>query len=923
MYFTYDKWKNAVVQKEDKEFDKKLKELVEYLLKERKKGKIPLIVAGAGASAKDVSVKPKARSDNRENGAPVNDIIYSQQGLPCLSEMILKLIELIKTYGEQSESSEVQELLRLCKDVNHNLDNVNREWLSKVFSLLEKSTDKETRNIWENYCTWFFFECIEYDNNGKTEKCGALNTYTSKASKEIAKMYDNFGAICLSANFDNYIDFALSDVQGNRKGIPIFDSTLAEKYFKRNRRGEIDFKEPPYNRCVLHANGDVFWLYCSGEKGEGYCPETGKRTPAFTRSHLNDESDMYCDFCNSKLEVTMTMPGTYEKDYNTRAIISAIWTYLASKVSGVITVGLSCNWDEVLLKFIYQLIKENDIPLLDINNLSDLARDHTSNIIERIVKESHLETCAYIVDAAEGIEKLNKWATQYNADIPALENANAYKKQLKQTLENMPEIKRLSRISQLGLKSYWMESTQKNERWHHSIQVADIAVDMYERLCKNSKKEPLIFEKVLLYASGLLHDCGHLPFSHLLEDVFEELSWHFSGENRSFRHGHNTKRIIEKMCRNPECCLKSVLKTYGVDEQEIIKCIEGRYGIGYIDALINGAIDADKIAYIFTDAKDAKKNITLDQKEFLEELLDRAYITQEGMISFDDKSAWYAMRLLDERKRMYDELYYDTRVRCLEAAVKYIVTTYFVQKYNNSSLWKNETDKNVEDLGNSHIETAIQDLFDMIEKEDTYVDTDLSASVGDEVKSGIKQCMRLILNSHKSKEENPGEIVILSHMYKQLIGNDMKEILNEQIDNLQLQDACTPYQDEMINNLINGMDYIKLNTVRKKIILNYPGTILIDIYMPVRYFSSPHSRRIHSRIDGTQCGQEMILIPNGKKDSWLSRRCLAETGILNCEEKMNLNKETVIFNVFKIGNDMVACEHAINMLKKELENMKG
>lgn len=93
--------------------------------------------------------------------------------------------------------------------------------------------------------------------------------------------------------------------------------------------------------------------------------------------------------------------------------------------------------------------------------------------------------------------------------------------------------------------------------------------------------------------------------------------------------------------------------------------------------------------------------------------------------------------------------------------------------------------------------------------------------------------------------------------------------------------------------------------------------------MPVRYFSSPHSRRIHSRIDGTQCGQEMILIPNGKKDSWLSRRCLAETGILNCEEKMNLNKETVIFNVFKIGNDMVACEHAINMLKKELENMKG
>lgn len=907
--FSFETWKNRKVYEGDSDFDNKLDEFVDYMLCEGKKGKIPLIIVGAGASANNVAIR--SEDAHRE---------YMENGLPCLSKMIWELRQCV--INADAKGTKYQEFKKLFDPIEEDLKRVDREWLGKVFTFLENSSDEEIKEIWKLYCNWFFFECIEH----KGKKYGALNTDTSKASEQIADMYDNFNAICLSANFDNYINFALINEGEHRNGIPIFDRKLAERYFKRNRRGKIPFEASPYNQCVLHANGDVFWLFCSGEKGEGYCPETGKKVPAFTKQNLMTMGDLKCEFCKSPLSVSMTMPGTYEKDYNTREIITTIWKYISTKISAVITVGLSCNWDDVLLKFILQLIKERDVPLLDINNLSDKANEKRSNVVEKIVKESHLESCAYITTAFYGTQKINelakkqKLAEKNNKQTQEIHSTENYQKQLKCTLESMPEIQRLRSVSQLGLKSYWLESEEKNERWHHSIEVADIAREMYEKLCRNSQKQESDFEKVLIYTAGLLHDCGHLPFSHLLEDVFEELSWHLTGETKSFRHGHYTKMVIERLAHNPECQLDNILKQYGVTTEEVIGCIEGNYGVSYVDAILNSAIDADKIAYIFTDAENAKKSLALTRDEFLTELLKEAYITQEGLIALDGKSAWYALRLLDERARMYEELYYDTKIRFLEAAVKYIIITYFVQKYNNTSVWE-KYGENGEDLGNHNILMAIDDLYDMIAEDSEYHIEELSASISEKVKSAIDQCMNLIFDAKKSKSPEPKEIQILKFMYRQLLGKDYESPKGDKSD-FDMQYDCSPVQDTKLEELVAKLNFKQLNAARKKILLNYPGTILIDIYTPTKYFSSPISRQEHDRIDGTRCGQEMILIPKGERDMWIKQNSPAEIGILEYSEKARREEEKVTFHVFKIGSDDADCNHAINMLKKELAGIK-
>lgn len=911
--FTYEKYRNSTISNEN-EINEILESWSQYIVEKHAHGKIPLIIAGAGVSANNVEA---SSVDKEKSNKPI--VKKMEKGLPCLQEMLQELKDRLFQTNDINDV-ELVALKKQFEVMTDDMHNVDREWMGRVFTTFEKSENENIKKVWRDFCNWFFFSCMKSKDG---QVFGALNVSTSEAAKQIAVMYDSVDAICLSANFDNFIRYAMLSIEGNEFGISIFERSQAEDYFKRNRRGRKGFEEKPLNRGVLHANGDVFWLSCSGEEGEGYCPNTKIRFPAFNSGKIKNAEDMKCEICHSPLIPTMTMPGTFEKDYNTRTIIETIWKYLSTRISGIITVGVSCNWDDILLKFILQLMSEMNIPLLDINNFSDKARNGKTQLVETVVKHSHLEAISINRDATEGLLLINGAINQSKNRMIEAEEAVDYKKGLIDALENQELVKRLSKVSQLGLKSFWLETNEKNERWSHSKEVADIAVSMYVRLSKNSRKKVSMRESILLYTAGLLHDSGHLPFSHLLEDVFEELSWSMDGENETFKHSHYTKWVIQQLYHDKKCKLKEFLNAYKIDVEEVIQLIEGKYGIAYMDALINSALDADKIAYIFTDAEKSRRNLALDKKEFLEKILEKTYITQEGLVAFDGESAWYAMRLLDERERMYKELYYDTRIRCLETMAKYIITTYFVQKYNDLEMLIHDTlvNERMEDLGNTHILNAIHDLYEMIDSS-SYVGENLSDSVGENVKVAIKRCMQLILSAKRASDSyEPDEIRILQKMCEQLIG-DNGNLMDENPE-MENSMAYVPYRDAQLDSLTEKLSYEQLLSVRKKIMLNYPGTILIDVYRTTRYFSPSKHRAARNREDGTYCEQLTILIPEGSKDEWKTQENRASISLTEYAEKQKIDKKRKsIFHVFCIGKDMAECEHAISMLKKEMEHMR-
>jgi HD superfamily phosphohydrolase len=893
---------------------------VEYISSELKKGKKPLIIVGAGISSSRTHC-----SDDKE----------TKEGLPTLILMIKHILKLVaELFNAELPNAELRELSHLFTDDikndlkkdDENYSAIDREWLSKLFTTLSFSTSPSVKKIWSDFCNWFLFECIKFPDD---EKKGAMTTLSSAAAKEISLFSKTADAFCLSANFDNYLTYQKKTSTGKESAVPaisIFKKGTAKKYFIRTRRHrkkdgkELRFEEADENECVLHTNGDVLWLSCSGDKVDGYCPETGKYFPAFNRDKYKKREDLRCDICGSELTPTMTMPGTYKKDHDTREILAAVWKYVASKISTVITIGISCNWDDVILKFIIELLFENNIPHLDIN-----TNPEKTEIYKKIISDNYFNSVALKQDAADGTKWLYDLFLNAKKDEKNEDPFDKSRQQhIKDILAKTETIQNLKLISQVGLKSYWIPSIEgKNDRWSHSQEVADNALMFYEQLHKNSHKVEKQEEEALVYISGLLHDCGHLPFSHLLEEVFSELSWKIFGNTESFTHNQYTAERIKEMYDDEKSGLKALLNSYNITCEEVIKVIQGKYGIGYIDALINSEIDCDKISYLVKDARHMGFGTTLTD-DIIKSLSKNAFITQEGLVALDSESAWHAFRLLDERTRFYKELYFRDDIRCLEAAVKFIIITYFVQKYNvlEESAYEDYRDDEYDNFGHCRVMMAIRDLFAIIDdKANKKDDESLEYSLSGQVKESIKRCMDIIMKSNygsdvspENNDKQPNEIKILKKFYLRLTGEDYKP------DGTKNEDIISrPYIDDDILELSSRLSYKVLKEIRKRMHLNFPGVLLIDVYKPVNYLSSAEDRRKRVRLDGTEESQTVFLVPDSDRTKWGNTNALAGIDIADYVKKQNIGQDKPAFNVFKISRNTTETEHALNMLKKEMK----
>jgi HD superfamily phosphohydrolase len=930
--FNFDKTiRNTIINIQDpdvkKIVDNYLIDYLEYIHKESCKGKIPLIIVGSGISTSNLIL---------------HDGTKKPSGLPMLFKMIEKIGEYINKYTG-NELAEFKKTFPEFTNPNGIPNTIDRDWLSKVFTALESAKSDDLKKIWEDFFYWFLFYNIDSNH-------GALNVQTSDAAVEIQKFSKESNAFCLSANFDNYLDFKFTKPSKIKnkfiKGMSIYNRQDAEKYFKRIQRNTKG-KRIITSDCVLHSNGDVFWLSCSGDAADGYCSETGVYYPAFhwfkDDKKARSKNELVCDKCTSKLRATMTMPGTYKKDYDTREMISAIWKYMASKISTVITVGISCNWDDVLLKFIISLLYENNIPHLDIN---DKSADNTigTQIHEKIVCDHYFESVSLTDDAASAMNYLNNKYDDIKENFnlltkPRLKVFDDEKEDLIESFNSLPLIKNLENVLQIGLKGYWKnpahyEQISTNNRWDHSKNVADTALDYYRKIIKEEERKES--EEVLVYMSGLLHDCGHLPFSHLLEDVFSELNWKFKNHDDSFKHEHYTSYLIKELFsfdgyNHSESKAKNEIiefaKKYFVDHEDIIKVIEGNYGIGYIDALINSEIDSDKIAYLFDDSEDTNTNMMISKKEFIEKLTQNIHITQEKLIALDSESAWTALRLLDERKRLYEELYFSNDLRFREAAVKFILITYFVQQYNKieENEYKEFENDKYSDLSHCRIKMVIKDFLSIINGEELET-LQLKESIRQDIKDVLFKCMVICIKpldkKHSVNTTNPPkEIIILKEIYKRLTDKIFEDEYEERKKEEKIPEInIHPIIDRDIKDLSEKLSYKQLLEIRKRIHLNFPGILLIDAYESVKYLSTAKSRKKHHRIDGTNENQVIFLVPNGERDTWLNNeKALADTDISEYVDKHKLNTQKHFFNIYKLSNNNSDVEHVVNMLKKEMK----
>jgi uncharacterized protein len=161
-------------------------------------------------------------------------------------------------------------------------------------------------------------------------------------------------------------------------------------------------------------------------------------------------------------------------------------------------------------------------------------------------------------------------------------------------LVDAEEFQRMRDISQLG-HVLLVYPGARHSRFEHSLGVFHIAGQFIKQLLKSPRSPQLTMEDVrVLLAASLLHDIGHYPFSHLLEEM------------QMFFIDHETRG--RQIIQDPATEINQALNQAGIDPVRVANVIDYHQpNIPDNDLrlahILSGTLDPDKIDYLLRDAR--------------------------------------------------------------------------------------------------------------------------------------------------------------------------------------------------------------------------------------------------------------------------------------------------------------------------------
>lgn len=218
-------------------------------------------------------------------------------------------------------------------------------------------------------------------------------------------------------------------------------------------------------------------------------------------------------------------------------------------------------------------------------------------------------------------------------------------------LISTPEFQRLRRIRQLGT-SYLTFHGAEHSRFSHSLGVYEITRKIISQFERNRYSDWPQEEKLLSLCASLLHDIGHGPFSHSLEQIF---------------HTHHEQWTCDIILGDTG--VNRVLREVDPDfPDKVASVIRKKYEKPIVVSLVSSQLDADRMDYLLRDAYFTGVNYgTFDLDRILRML--RPYkgkivVKESGMHAVED----YLM----SRYQMYWQVYFHPVTRSSEIVLRQI-----------------------------------------------------------------------------------------------------------------------------------------------------------------------------------------------------------------------------------------------------------
>lgn len=215
---------------------------------------------------------------------------------------------------------------------------------------------------------------------------------------------------------------------------------------------------------------------------------------------------------------------------------------------------------------------------------------------------------------------------------------------------NSEPVQRLRRVKQLGL-SLTVYPGATHTRFEHSLGVMHLAGRVARSL---DLSEPEVQANRL---AGLLHDSGHLPFSHTLEEIMQE--------EQGYGHEEISCKIVDELAED-----RTV--RFPADVHRVKDMIRGEYdGVN----LIANEIDVDRLDYLQRDSYETG----IEHGAIDADTLIKFSSIIDGEFGFEYKALQSVESLLSSRLHMTRSVYSHDTVNVTETMLKRAVQAYLFE----------------------------------------------------------------------------------------------------------------------------------------------------------------------------------------------------------------------------------------------------
>lgn len=235
-------------------------------------------------------------------------------------------------------------------------------------------------------------------------------------------------------------------------------------------------------------------------------------------------------------------------------------------------------------------------------------------------------------------------------------------------LIDTPAFQRLAEIAQLGLVTRVYPGA-RHTRFEHSLGVYRLALVALEQLAGDEQFSDCVSESdaALLVLAALLHDVGHWPYCHPIEDM--RLA-HVERHEENARQLITTGAIAEVIERDwqidPQVVADLIAPSKQVDQ------VQSSTGLALVRGLLSGPIDIDKLDYLQRDSLHAgvPYGRNFDQRRLLSSMC----VGPTGRdIGITVKGKTAAEMMVFSRYVMFSEVYWHHAVRSGTAMLQRLV----------------------------------------------------------------------------------------------------------------------------------------------------------------------------------------------------------------------------------------------------------